>query len=476
MNFFRKTLGWIKANLFIVICAVLAVLSIGLTVVVHMQGVTFREDVSKRDAELKTIEGLIKKGVQIPPATPDGQPRTLQITINQAALDDIREVYRKLSVEYSTVFRRAMEINQKDHQPMLEQLFPEPSKQPSRPYEARIRYRSIFQGKPEAPVGDFLQRYSPTAGYPQLNAKPAPRPEETKALLDRVRAEYTGSLFKTDAQLTPAEQLTLQNLQADGLKKLFIARASEIHMYAETDARSGAFPLQVMEWQTAKQTPPTDREIWEGQMQVWIQQDICQALAICNQVSNQDRKVNVMNMPVKHLLKIEVPPLNVTTPTKDAGAPIKPGAGRLDVIFGASPTGRVSNPLYDVRHAKVTLIADVTRLPELFNAISQVNFMSVTRMEMADIDAYQAFKDGYVYGGTNPMKITLTVETIWFREWTMKLMPEDVIKTGGIAGGAATPGAAGAPLARPGAGGVGAPPPTAPPQNPTPDVPANQID
>ena len=451
MNFIKKTLSWIKSNLFIVICAVLAVLSIGLTIVVHTQGDAFKQEVAKRDAELKTVEGLIRKGVQIPPATPDGQPRTLQITINQAALDDIREVYRKLSVEYQTVFKRAMEINQKEHQPMLEQLFPEPSKQPSRPYEARIRYRSIFQGKPEAPIGDFLQRYSPTAGYPQLNARPAPSQEEVKSVLDRVRAEYTGSLFKTDTQLTPAEQLRLQELQAEGLKKLFMGRASEIHMYAETDARSSAFPLQVMDWQTAKQTPPTDREIWEGQMQVWIQQDICQALAICNQVSNQDRKVNVMNMPVKHLLKIEVPPLNVV-PGKDAGAPIKPGAGRLDVVFGASPTGRVSNPLYDVRHAKVTLIADVTRLPELFNAISQVNFMSVLRMELADIDAYQAFKDGYVYGSGNPMKITLHLETVWLREWTTKLMPEDVLKTGGIAGGT-SPAAAGAGPRPPGAPG-----------------------
>lgn len=458
MNFFKKTFAWIKANLFIVICAVLSVLSIALTTVVHLQGATFQEDVKKRDSEFKNIEALARKNVQIPPATPDGLPRTLPITVNQAALDDIREVYLKLRAEYNAVFRYALQVNQNEHLPMIEGLFPEPNKSASKPYEARIRYREIFHGKIGERVGDFFQPYSQTAGYPQLNAKPAPSAEEIKFAKDRATSDYTGGLFKTETQLTPAEQQRLQDLQAEALKKLFVSRAASINVYAETDPRVGGFPFQVMEWHAYKTTPPTDREIWEGQMQIWIQQDICKAIALCNNVRNKE--ANVMNMPIKHLLKIEVPPLNVTGTRDAAVGAIKPGAGRLDILFGAAPTGRVSNALYDVRHAKVTLIADVTKLPEFFDALCQVNFMTVLRMEMADIDAYQAFKEGYVYGAGNPMKITLLIETVWMREWLLRLMPEDVKTTGGIAGGAgaSTGTGTGTPAGGPRGPGGGTPP------------------
>lgn len=95
--------------------------------------------------------------------------------------------------------------------------------------------------------------------------------------------------------------------------------------------------------------------------------------------------------------------------------------------FWVAHTGRQSNPLFDVWHARVTVLVDSQRLPELFNALSEVNFMTVLRISVIrDVDEYEALQQGFVYGQDDVVEAELVIETVWLRQWTAQFMPNAI--------------------------------------------------
>lgn len=89
-------------------------------------------------------------------------------------------------------------------------------------------------------------------------------------------------------------------------------------------------------------------------------------------------------------------------------------------------TGRVSNPLYDVRHASVRLVVASSALPEVLNAISRVNFMTVTSVDLRPADAFDAADSGFIYGAQPVSEVRLTVESLWLRQWLARMMPAEM--------------------------------------------------
>ena len=104
----------------------------------------------------------------------------------------------------------------------------------------------------------------------------------------------------------------------------------------------------------------------------------------------------------------------------------------LDEDFSVSHTGRRSNAIYDVRHVSVTLRIDSQRLTEFFEALSKVNFMTVLRVNMTDVDEYEALAEGFVYGNADVVELEVLIETIWLRDWTSQYMPNRIKSQLGI--------------------------------------------
>jgi len=94
--------------------------------------------------------------------------------------------------------------------------------------------------------------------------------------------------------------------------------------------------------------------------------------------------------------------------------------------FIASPTGRMSNPIYDVRHVRMRAIVDFHQLPTLFDAISKINLMTVLHFDIRNIDEYAHLEQGYFYGSGDMVELTVHIETLWLRSWLLPLMPERV--------------------------------------------------
>jgi hypothetical protein len=116
-----------------------------------------------------------------------------------------------------------------------------------------------------------------------------------------------------------------------------------------------------------------------------------------------------------------------------AAAPNAPlGVPQLDVTqeaardYKRSFTGRATNPIYDVRTAYVTLIVETARMPELFDALAKRNFMTVLDVTVRPADAFAAARDGFIFGKAPVSEVTMTIESVWLREWTAPFMPPEV--------------------------------------------------
>jgi hypothetical protein len=98
-----------------------------------------------------------------------------------------------------------------------------------------------------------------------------------------------------------------------------------------------------------------------------------------------------------------------------------------------SVTGRVSTDAYDVVPARLTLIVDASRIPDIFQAFAETNLMTVLDIDISEIDVWEELRRGYFYGSDAPVvRAELEIETVWLRSWTTPIMPESVKQVLGI--------------------------------------------
>jgi len=109
-------------------------------------------------------------------------------------------------------------------------------------------------------------------------------------------------------------------------------------------------------------------------------------------------------------------------------ASLAPQAEGIDIRdhFGITPTGRVSNSVFDVRHSRLVIDIEWNQLPRFMAELREVNFMTVLRVHIEDVDEYEMLQQGYVYGSGDVVRVEMIIESLWFRDWTKNFMPEIV--------------------------------------------------
>lgn len=253
----------------------------------------------------------------------------------------------------------------------------------------------------------------------------------------------------------------------------------------DKDALAG-YPFHIADWAFSDQ-PPAPDQLWEGQVQLWIMRDIMRTIHSVNRVGRNDIKAmgpdgvirdepaSVVNSPIKRLLKLQTlhgyvgmhntgAALGGATTNGDisaAGAGFAapspagggivgsavastpsiypaPPADLIEVLkpkevtdnavehFGITPTGRISNSVFDVRHTQLTIDIEAAKLPAFIEALNQANFMTVIKADITDLDEYALLREGYVYGHNDVVRAELIVESLWFRNWTEAIMPKIV--------------------------------------------------
>ncbi|MCC6680729.1 MAG: hypothetical protein IT445_07490 [Phycisphaeraceae bacterium] len=450
----RIAIEWIKSNVVSVISIIVVMLSLGFLGWVHLQGSKFREQLGQREAVITSLNAYTSASVQVPGPRPDAPPDSISgVTINQDVIDKLSTMYDGMAEQYDGVYQRAVEYNKRYHDPLLPGLFPKWDENNFEiPFQARYEY-----------VKSFFDMFEPSDPQqpeaPRLDAGSPPSPQDIQINLSIVERDFVSNV--TNTQLTESDQKDLEQEMRDKLIDMLHQKAAQIHIYANKELVPGQtyggqlqqydqFPFQVESW-AFLDTAPLPHQLWEGQLELWMQQDIIRAIAKVNQVN--DPKANVITAPVKRLMGIQIVPGYIGLHTLGAASNGQfASAQRTDGSFGppiaaqrtndptqatsnnffVGPTGRVSNALYDVRQVVLTVAVDYARLNQLIAAINSVNFMTVLNVQIENIDEYEGLQQGYFYGPDDVVTATMVIETIWLRDWTQPLMPDRVRSYVGI--------------------------------------------
>ena len=462
----KNVIAWIKSNPITVLSALLIVGSVGFMGWIKLvKAPAMIASATKPQQDLAKIETLQRQTVEVPPANADDPPEEISgITVNQPVVDAMDKIVGGLNHEADELEKTVLGINQAGHDLLEEGLFPDTPADMR--FTAKINYGKALQTLMGTEGQAELLATETGMSMPYLNAGRPIDAAEIGVFMAQRQAEALQS--RDTSLITEADQKQLNSELQRELMNRLLEHAQRFNIYGDNrlgDPRTPnpAFPLEVSPLATETRSPEP-ATLWEGQLQLWILEDLVQAIALANDVANvrdhgtdedgQRIDSSVLTAPVKRLIRAELIPGYVglhstggvgTLDTSSRGggrrnataAAYNPPVGgltnqpretKLSDNFHYGPTGRGSNQIFDVRHARLHVHADYQRLPELFNAISQTNLMTVLDVQVNALDVYGPEVMGayYVYGAGDIVDVSLIVETIWLRDWTKQLMPETV--------------------------------------------------
>ncbi len=428
MNQLKAVLNWCKNNPVILGCGVFIVVCLlSLIWPYAPKAGAFRAQMSGRGSELSSIGSLQNVTMTIPSPQSDEPPVEPKGVITEPKIAKLQGIYKRIETESKGLSQLMIEINRRGHEPMLKNLFPTPPNEGVR-FAARAAYANAIKKL-----------------YDELDAAQAPGQEEQAEIEQEAQEEFKRLQVGGPTTLAGEQQSELNRTIAERLQRRFKNVAADHHIYtmepvdftvvAATvkDPRPG--PFMADPWITSE-TKASLSELWESQMQLWVEQDIVEAIKIANRM---EEKVSLTAMPIKRLESIVVDPGFVGKEDSGRGSGGSPFGGSsgssepsgiseeelnkslispIPHDFEKSLTGRTSNNVYYVKHATVTLVADLRQVPAIFNAINRVNFTTVLGMTFSDVDEYEDFRNGYYYGnGVDAVRMVLRLESLWFREW-----------------------------------------------------------
>ena len=309
----RPLLAWARANPIIVLCIAAVPICVAAIIYTAMTGsglVSEKQKVANR--WIKKLESLQRTSVQVPTDDPNEPMKQVSLTITDGAIKQLRRVRDGMDGEYLRILNYVIQRNRDGlsfaHVPMLEGLFPGNNlaeTEAGLPFAAqRIYKRTLYE---------FTLANDAQATGPHLNAGGPLAVDLIAEELERVAEDFrAGFGGQVDADVAQENRKLLHGQQSERLVNLLNERARLIHIYADVpqpdEQNRGEFifseqtPFHLGEW-AVNSNKPTLEQLWEGQVDLWIQQDIVEAIALSNAGSN-----NVLDAPIKRLIKIDISP------------------------------------------------------------------------------------------------------------------------------------------------------------------------
>lgn len=432
----KKVQEWAKANLLLVILgtASLAALAGGYFAS-DMISSGVMEDAQARAARMSDLKDIERTAVtlDIP-----GQPQfSANAIVNQKLLEAYAERVESLRKDGVSVREYAVQRNKGRHEPVMSLRL-----QKGDPKLEQIHL-------------DFFDAVSGAYGRLMASVRIGSVPDEAtvQGFVARRKDQFIASDLKKkpDEALTAQESEVLARELGNARLAAYNEAARDFAIYAEPES------LKVPSAPFKKDAPDALLPVlWRQQWEYWVLSDI---LAAFSQVNGPD--ANVQTAAVKRIDSVAfVGPLRAgagaatgdgaAAPPADggdgsmggdgmgmamgAGAPIDPAVPVAAANFDANFTGRRSNQLYDVFMTDVTFVCETAKLPAVFDALAQQNFITVIMASVRPEDPFEAAEDGYIYGPQPVSLVKLRLESVWLREWMGPLMPDPVRKALGTSG------------------------------------------
>jgi hypothetical protein len=368
---------FLKRNVFVIACLVAGLVSVGLGLTACSRFKQINTDME----QAVTFGGDLKNAGRV-------QGRSLPVRpVDLAILDVNRD---NVQAQFKKVQERILDINRGEVKPeyILEAAFPDYRNRPDIRYEFVQRYREKLKALPEilkakgppttvdeeamkaemaGTTGEVSPMPETRRPVPARPAAPmvAPARDRDREEGNRALGEALRTLGPSRVQPTPQAQPSArprpgerppltelrkpeETLKMDPHRRAVLKRASEIYCYIGNSLEE-TFTIVPDALDVQARIPPG--ELWRAQVTLWIQQEICRALARVNDeaakqlgkaTTKPDSSVNVTVLPVKRLIRLAVGDYRVPAGSgrEGGGAGAPPRSGRSSTgggLFGTPP-------------------------------------------------------------------------------------------------------------------------------------------
>jgi len=441
----QQILAWMKGNIILV---VLIIACIGAGVGLPMFAASWSEEVqqslNKRTKAFSEIDSLLKSKVSPPTG---GSAK--QVVINRELVDDYREVANMLRDDAQRVVEQARQHNQKEFTTSFPELFLEDVT------------RSQLETLPQQLYSQLQANYRSL-----LSNLRAGSPLEMDMLvqeLEESRVRFIENKLSKDpekALLTKEQHSQLEVSMTDKRMSMLRSRAQDLGMYLDEET------LEIPEFE--EKNRPNMGTLFTWQWRYWAVADALSAIATMNGEQTE------LTSPVKRVTLIQVfglpsidgknkpersdpiPDVNErpTGPKRGGGAmgmggdtsknppqknPDKPKQDKSKKgSFGksngevASFTKRKDSTLYDTLQVRLRMVVSTVRIPTILDTFAQNNFATVIDIDLQPVNKFTSLEEGFDYGAEPVSELTVVLETVWLRAWTVELMPKSVKTALGI--------------------------------------------
>ena len=265
-----------------------------------------------------------------------------------------------------------------------------------------------------------------------VQAGPTLDVDRTIQQLEEFREQQIASIVgdRVEQSLDEQEEASVEKRVSERRVELARARAAEIAFYAEPGVFLGVHSLE----EAAAIERVVLPQAWDWQHRYWVHEDIVRALRDANTEQSAGFFIPVHRAPVKRLVSIQVEDWSF------GDAPESPpvsASQEIPLDYSRSAAGLTSwpespNALYDTRSATLVIHASSASVQRVLESLQSRNFVQITGLSMAEVDEFAAFKQGYDYGTDHVIELTITLETVWLREWTKDTMPPEVRSALGV--------------------------------------------
>jgi hypothetical protein len=246
--------------------------------------------------------------------------------------------------------------------------------------------------------------------------KGAEKPSTTLDLGPWVSIEEPESARPTKVKERPLPEILRENPRTTAADRV----ARGVRMYVADNALGRQNKLLTMD-------VPTEIEIWQAQMSLWIQQDVVNVLTRMNeeraaQLEKEGKKDHqwVAYMPVKHLIGLRI----------DAKLGKGGGSGGAKT-WAASFTGVNNDDKMFKVPLQLELVVEESALMDLIDRICRTGFYTPISITYDAIKPNPLFED-YVYGEQPAVKVVIDLEAYYFRsvfeEWIPQVLKK-ILKT-----------------------------------------------
>lgn len=447
----NKVIGFIKGNLVVVISVVLilAFLPTGYVFSSKWNKKVYENANAAYTKEKRTLttKGTITYSL---PAVLEGEE---DLSESRAPNNAVTEFYKKARAErerqVQDVVDRGTAFNQGDHVEIVPGLLPKApddrtlvrlGREMAEAIAGTVTSPSVYQRK--------LQR---------LNAGMPPSAEVLGASLTEAKKQGQQRFESSNADGKMTAEQTEQ-LNKDMIARRlgeYIGRSKALTFYCSTDAFMSAESTGTSrggsrgstEYSVIPSTVPPLSTINESTVftwlwDYWVVSDVLDAAAMSNR-NPLTGDMAIPDAPVKRVEQIRISAVPVATAAvvtdpDDMGGGRQPRGGNTPAPAAEAQgtfTGRVGGVAgspFDIRMVEVVVVGSSQDLPAFIDAIGKTNYMTVTDVDLEEVDVWNDLEQGFYYGGEHVVRASIKIESVWLRSWVSPLMPDSVKTALGI--------------------------------------------